>query len=95
MNAGKNQRFVIRGRTGVPLIVHNCVQAISRDILSYAMQTLRHSDIVMHVHDEIVIEADKNVLVEDICEQMSRIPPWAKGLLLRADGYECEFYKKD
>lgn len=78
-----------------PKFVENIVQAISRDILCYALQTFRHCDIVMHVHDEIVIEADPRMSLEAICEQMSRTPPWAKGLLLRADGFVCPFYKKD
>mgnify|MGYP000983020130 FL=1 len=78
-----------------PKFVENIVQATSRDILCYAMQTLRRCDIVMHIHDELVIEADTSVSLQAICEQMSRTPPWAKGLLLRADGYETDFYKKD
>jgi DNA polymerase len=78
-----------------PKFVENIVQAISRDILSYAMQTLRHCSIVMHIHDELVIEAEKRMSLDAICQQMSRTPPWAKGLLLRADGYETEFYRKD
>lgn len=78
-----------------PKFVENIVQGISRDILCYAMQTLRCSDIVGHVHDELIIECNRNVSVDAICEQMGRTPPWAEGLLLRADGYECEFYQKD
>ena len=78
-----------------PKFVENIVQGISRDILCYAMQTLRCSDIVGHVHDELIIECNINVSVYAICEQMGRTPPWAEGLLLRADGYECEFYQKD
>ena len=78
-----------------PKFVENIVQATSRDILCYAMRTLRRCDIVMHIHDELVIEADTSVSLQVICEQMSRTPPWAKGLLLRADGYETDFYKKD
>jgi DNA polymerase len=78
-----------------PKFVENIVQAISRDILSYAMQTLRHCSIVMHVHDEIVIEADPRLSTEVLCQQMSRTPPWADGLLLAADGFDCSFYKKD
>lgn len=78
-----------------PKFVENIVQAIARDILCYAMQTLRCCSIVAHVHDEIIIEADRRMSLEEVCEQMGRTPPWAKGLLLRADGYECEFYKKD
>ena len=78
-----------------PKFVENIVQGISRDILCYAMQSLRCSDIVGHVHDELIIECNRNVSVDAICEQMGRTPPWAEGLLLRADGYECEFYQKD
>ncbi len=78
-----------------PKFVENIVQAISRDILCYAMKTLRNCSIVMHIHDEIVIEANKAVSLEAVCEQMGRTPSWAKGLLLRADGYETDFYKKD
>ena len=76
-------------------MVENIVQAISRDILAYAMRTLRYTDIVAHVHDEVIIECDRRVSVDAVCEQMSRTPPWARGLLLRADGYECDFYRKD
>ena len=76
-------------------LVENIIQAISRDILCYAMQTLSYCFIVAHVHDEIIIECDKRMSVEEVCKQMSRTPPWIPGLLLRADGYECEFYKKD
>ena len=78
-----------------PKFVENIVQGISRDILCYAMQTLQCCAIVGHVHDELIIECDRNVSVDAICEQMGRTPPWAEGLLLRADGYECEFYQKD
>ena len=78
-----------------PKLVENIVQAISRDILCYAMKTLRNSSIVMHIHDELVIEAEPDMSLHAICEQMSRTPSWAKGLQLRADGYETEFYKKD
>ena len=78
-----------------PKFVENIVQALSRDILCYAMKTLRCCNIVAHVHDEIIIEADPKVSLEAICEQMGRTPPWAKGLILRADGYETPFYKKD
>ncbi len=78
-----------------PKFVENIVQGISRDILCYAMQTLQCCAIVGHVHDELIIECDRNVSVNAICEQMGRTPPWAEGLLLRADGYECEFYQKD
>lgn len=78
-----------------PKFVENIVQGTARDILCYAMQTLRHCAIVGHVHDELIIECDKDVSADAVCEQMGRTPPWAEGLLLRADGYECDFYKKD
>lgn len=78
-----------------PKFVENIVQATSRDILMYAMNTLRCCSIVAHVHDELIIEADKGMSFDAVCKQMSRTPPWAPGLILRADGYECEFYKKD
>lgn len=78
-----------------PKFVENIVQAISRDILMYAMKTLRHCFIVAHIHDELVIECSMDVSLPAICEQMGRTPAWIKGLLLRADGYETMFYKKD
>ena len=78
-----------------PKFVENAIQAISRDALCYAMKTLRCCNIVAHVHDELIIEADPHVSLDAICEQMGRTPPWAKGLILRADGYETPFYKKD
>lgn len=78
-----------------PKFVENIVQATARDILCYAMRTLRNCSITMHIHDELVIEADPSMSLEAVCEQMGRTPPWAKGLLLRADGYKCDFYMKD
>jgi len=78
-----------------PKFVENIVQAISRDILCFAMKNLQNYPIVMHVHDEIVIEAEPEVSVKTICEIMGQTPPWANGLLLRADGFECNFYQKD
>lgn len=78
-----------------PKFVENIVQATARDILCYSMKTLRNTSMVMHIHDEIVIEADPRMSLEAVCEQMGRTPPWAEGLLLRADGYETKFYRKD
>lgn len=78
-----------------PKFVENIVQATSRDILVFAMQTLRCCSIVAHVHDELIIECDKTMSLDSVCRQMGRVPPWADGLLLQADGYECDFYKKD
>lgn len=90
-NAKKWERLESYG----PKFVENIIQGTARDILLFAMKTLRNCQIVAHVHDEIIIEADKRMSLDAVCEQMGRTPPWAKGLLLRADGYECEFYKKD
>ena len=78
-----------------PKLVENIVQATSRDILCYAMRTMSHCFITMHIHDELVIEARPGVDLKVLCEQMGRTPPWANGLKLRADGYETMFYKKD
>ena len=78
-----------------PKFVENIVQAISRDILCYAMKTLRHCFIVGHVHDELIIECDPRVDLKVVCEQMGRSPDWMPDILLRADGYETDFYKKD
>lgn len=78
-----------------PKFVENIVQAISRDILMYALQNLSDYNIVAHVHDEIIIEAQENTKLEDICGTMSQAPYWAKGLILTADGYTCDFYMKD
>ena len=78
-----------------PKFVENIVQAYSRDLLAHSMKTLRHCSIVAHIHDEIIVEADMRMSEEVLSEQMGRVPPWAEGLLLRADGYETLFYKKD
>ena len=78
-----------------PKFVENIVQAISRDILAHSMRTLSHCFICGHVHDELIIECGMGVSLDAVCEQMGRTPAWIPGLLLRADGYECSFYKKD
>lgn len=78
-----------------PKFVENIVQATSRDILVNSMKTLRNCSIVAHVHDELIIECDPSASLEAVCEQMGRVPKWADGLLLRADGYVCDFYQKD
>ena len=77
-----------------PKFVENIVQAISRDILAYAMKTLSYCSIVGHVHDELIIECSPEVSLDAICEQMGRTPPWLPGIDLRADGYQCPFYQK-
>nr|DAV98427.1 MAG TPA: DNA polymerase I [Caudoviricetes sp.] len=79
-------------------LVENITQGTARDLLVFAMKQLcnRGFAIVMHVHDEIVLEVPQGVSsVEEICSIMAENPPWAKGLPLEADGYECEFYRKD
>ena len=78
-----------------PKICENITQAICRDLLCYAMQTLQHCFICAHVHDELIIECREDVSLDVICEQMGRTPPWIPGLQLRADGYRCDFYQKD
>jgi DNA polymerase len=81
-----------------PKFVENIVQGISRDILAEAMLRIsKHDDrrIVAHVHDEVIVEAEPEDSVQEICDRMAVVPFWADGLLLRADGYECDFYRKD
>jgi DNA polymerase len=90
INTGKWTRIESYG----PKFVENIVQAVSRDILAYAMRTLSCCQIVGHIHDELIIECSKDVSLDAVCEQMGRTPPWINGLLLRADGYECDFYQK-
>ncbi len=90
INTGKWTRIESYG----PKFVENIIQAVSRDILAYAMKGLRLCQIVGHVHDELIIECSSGVSLDAICEQMGRTPPWINGLLLRADGYECSFYQK-
>lgn len=78
-----------------PKFVENIVQAIARDLLMNAMKNLRDYDIVAHVHDELIIECPLDTSLSEICKTMAKTPSWASSLVLRADGYECEFYKKD
>lgn len=90
-NLGKWTRLETYG----PKITENIVQAVARDILAYAMKTLRNCFIVGSVHDELIIECSPDVSLQAVCNQMDRTPPWISGLPLRADGYECGFYKKE
>lgn len=78
-----------------PKFVENIVQAISRDILMYAMMNMKDERIVAHVHDEMIIEARDGLSLGTVCSKMGETPPWAKGLILRADGYTCNYYMKD
>lgn len=91
---GSTKKWERLGTYG-PKLVENIVQATARDLLCYAMRSLSHCFITMHIHDELVIEADPRMSLEAVCEQMGRTPPWAEGLKLCADGYETPFYKKD
>ena len=90
INLGKWTRLETYG----PKITENLVQAVSRDILAFAMKNLRDCFIVGSVHDELIIECSPDIDLHEVCEQMGRTPPWIEGLLLRADGYECNFYMK-
>lgn len=78
-----------------PKFVENITQAVARDILCFAMQSLKDYRIVGHVHDEVILEVSQDVKVSEINEIMAKAPEWADGLILNADGYECEFYQKD
>ena len=78
-----------------PKFVENIVQAISRDLLCFAMRNLSFCQIVGHVHDEVIIECDPEVSVQSLCDIMSRSPDWMPGILIRGDGYQCDFYQKD
>lgn len=91
INTGKWTRLESYG----PKFVENIVQAISRDILAYAMKSLSDCYICGHVHDELIIECKDDISVESICDRMGHTPPWISGLQLRADGYECNFYMKE
>ena len=94
---GESKKWM-RIETYGPKLVENIVQATARDLLAQAMLRLRNKgfEIVMHIHDEAVLEVPEGVSgVEEICQIMSEQPDWAAGLPLRADGYECAFYKKD
>lgn len=91
MNLGKWTRLETYG----PKVTENIVQAVARDILAYAMQTLKHCFIVGSVHDELIIECSPGVSINAVCEHMERTPMWIKRLELKADGYKCSFYKKE
>lgn len=91
INLGKWTRLETYGSK----VTENLVQTVPRDILAYAMKTLRHGFIVGSVHYELIIKCSPDVSLQAVCDQMGRTPPWIPGLLLRADGYECQFYKKE
>lgn len=92
---GINQQHWSRIESYGPKFVENIVQGVARDILCFAMKNLRDRFIVGHVHDELIIEVPMDTNMQEICDIMGQTPDWMPGLLLRADGYECTFYKKD
>ena len=91
---GENKQWV-RLETSPGRLVENIIQATARDVLCYALGNLDDRPVVMHVHDEIICEADGSLSLEELCEVMGRTPPWAEGLLLKAEGFETEYYRKD
>ncbi len=90
---GDNKKY-IRLESYGPKFVENIVQATARDLLVYAIKNL-NLPIVMHIHDEVVVDAPKELDVESVVKTMTIVPKWGRGLILNADGYECDFYKKD
>ena len=90
---GDNKKYVRLESYG-PKFVENIVQATARDLLVFAIKNL-NLPIVMHIHDEVVVDAPMDLMVEDVVKTMTIVPKWGKGLILNADGYECDFYKKD
>lgn len=78
-----------------PKFVENIVQAVSRDLLCYAMHNLSDQQICGHVHDELIIECPENTTVNSISSVMSKTPDWMKDILIRSDGYDTKFYRKD
>lgn len=78
-----------------PKFVENITQAVARDILVNSMLLLKDYNIVAHIHDELVIEVEQNTSLDFITKTMATVPLWAEGLVLRADGYETMYYKKD
>ena len=94
VNAGPRHRFALWNGSR-QCVVSNCTQAISRDILCHAIHNLRDYGIVAHVHDEVICDVPMMTTVREVEEIMGQTPPWADGLVLRADGYSCFAYQKD
>ncbi len=94
MGVGATRKWE-RIETYGPKLVENIVQATSRDVLANSMRGLLKEKVVMHIHDELVIDAGMDESLDEVSRRMATVPEWAPGLILRADGYECEFYKKD
>lgn len=92
-NCGPRHRFTVLDNDKLR-IVSNCTQAVSRDILMFAIRNMKDYRIVAHVHDEVIVECPEDVSVDSICQLMSKTPDWAEGLTLKAEGYEGKFYQK-
>lgn len=90
---GDNKKWLRLITYGAKL-VENITQGVARDLLLHSMAAMKDMDIVAHVHDEVIVECTPDTTVEQVCHLMEQTPDWAEGLLLRADGYECEFYMK-
>lgn len=78
-----------------PKFVENITQAVAKDILMNSMINLKEFNIVAHVHDELIIEVPEDTDLDYICSMMGKAPAWADGLVLRSDGYNTKYYKKD
>lgn len=87
--------MILKRLQSLPALQKDSLYLPIRDLLMHSMQTLSHCFIVAHVHDEMIIEADRRMSVQAVCQQMSKTPAWAEGLILRADGFECEYYRKE
>lgn len=97
LNAGPRHRFTVRGSDGRPFLVHNCVQAFSRDCLAVLMKKLRdlRYQQIMLVHDEDVMDVPKDFgSLEEVLGLMKEPIPWAPGLPLKGDGFRNDFYFK-
>lgn len=90
---GDNKKWVRLKSYGAKLI-ENITQGIARDLLLYSMAAMKDMDIVGHVHDEVIVECNPDTTFGQVYSLMEKTPEWAEGLLLRADGYKCEFYMK-
>ena len=95
LNCGPRHRFVVRpAGGGEPMIVHNCTQAVARDLLALSLLRLEEAgyEVLLHVHDEVVIAGEHDP--EEIARIMCTLPEWAEGLPLAAHGGVLERYGK-
>ena len=98
INAGPRQRFTVLGNGG-PILVHNCCQAVARDIMAWNMERIERAgyDILLSVHDELITEAPDNRRFShgQLSKLLSTQPDWADGIPLAAGGFESYRYRKD